>query len=300
MGKAQKTSKDARQRTTTLRGGRPTSWPSHRARGNGKAKATTAINDVYEDLPQKVRRGGVGLDLDRSEVRGRRHDSDDKMDLAGMNTEGRERLRARLLGENKDDEQVESDDDEEVGSDDALGESDREEFSGSAFRRRMRKKEEDEDEEDAESENSGEFFDVLDIFDGKAGVGSDEDTRSKLPQKSLARDLHEEDTILEEEEWGGVGESGFEEKEEDEDDSSDGSEASDFQMSASDTEDASPEALADLENFLSKLDPAESLKRKPDGEPGSESRTKKRRILSERTEVGEESEFGAKGTYPPR
>ena len=296
MGKTQKPSKDARSKTTMQRRGRSTVRPPYRARINGKARATTAITDVYEDLPQKVRRGGVGLDLDRSEMWGRRHDSDEEVDFAGMSAKGKNQLRARLLGENEDDEQVESEDDEEVGSDDALGESDKEEFSGSAFKRKIRK-DEDEDEEDEESEGSGEFFDVLDVFDGRANVDSDEDARPKVPLKTRPQELHEKGAVSEEE-WGGVGDEGSSEDEDG--DESDGSDASDFHMSASDAEDPSPEALADLENFLSKLDPAESLKRKQDGEPGHESRTKKRRILSDRTEVGEESEFGVKGTFLPR
>ncbi|KAL4070303.1 Utp14 protein-domain-containing protein, partial [Scleroderma citrinum] len=263
-------------------------------RSHIKARATTAISDVYEDLPQKVRRGGVGLDLDRYELQGRRRDpDDDEVGLTGMNTEGRERLRARLLGENKDDEQVDSEDDEEVGSDDALGESDREGLSGSAFKRRMRKDEdEDKEDEEVESDGSGEFFDVLDVFDGKADVDNEEDTLPKSGQRSQAQDSCREDAISEEE-WGGVDNESCD-SEEDEDES-DGSAAHDFQVSVSDSEDASPEALADLENFLSTLDPADSLKRKADGEPALESRNKKRRMLPERTEAGEESEFGAGG-----
>ncbi|KAI6154218.1 small-subunit processome [Pisolithus tinctorius] len=52
----------------------------------------------------------------------------------------------------------------------------------------------------------------------------------------------------------------------------------------------------ELNAFLSTLDPEDNKKRKQDEEGLPDSRNKKRRILSERTEPGEESEFGARGS----
>ncbi|KAG6330003.1 hypothetical protein ID866_9086 [Astraeus odoratus] len=56
----------------------------------------------------------------------------------------------------------------------------------------------------------------------------------------------------------------------------------------------SSEALLELENFIATLDPVDSRKRKPGEDCSPGLHTKKRRTFSERTEVGEESEFGAK------
>lgn len=79
------------------------------------------------------------------------------------------------------------------------------------------------------------------------------------------------------------------------DDSDDDEE--DLHISASDSEEASAEAFVDLESFISKLDPADTKKRKSDEASAIETRTKKRRMLTERTEAGEESEFGARGIF---
>jgi len=171
----------------------------------------------------------------------------------------------------------------------------------------------DEDEE-MDKEDAGEFFDVLDVFDGRADVESHDDPLPKVDKK--LRDIQRKATRVEdEEEWGGVqggdvGTSGDEDEDEDEDgdrvegeeDAEEGDSAVDeddeLRLSASDSEDPSPEALADLETFLSNLDPATSHKRKPDDvtEPGP----KKRQRVTDRTEAGEESEFGVRGTYMQR
>ncbi|KAI6030997.1 small-subunit processome [Pisolithus marmoratus] len=227
MARTQKGSKQAHpKKYTSVTKGRPGNRPTHRANATSKARTAAAINDVYEDLPEKNRRGTVGLDLDKYERQGRRRDSEVGL---GVSAQDVERLSARLLGENDEDEQLGSDDDEEIDSEDAFEDSDEEGFAESSF---GKKREESSSNQGSDSEE----------------------------------------------------ESGSEAGDEDEDD---------FQISASESgSEASPEALAELNAFLSTLDPAETKKRKQDEE---ETPNKKRRILPERMEPGEESEFGARG-----
>lgn len=215
----------------TVTKGKPGS--RHSANAKGKARAVATINDVYEDLPEKDRRGAVGLDLDKYEKRGRRRDLEDGLGVGGVGAQGEGRLPARLLGENDEDEKLGSEDDEEIDSEDAFEHSDEEGFGELSFGRKR-------------GESSS-----------HQGSGSEE-------------------------------ESGSEGEDEDEDD---------FQISASESgSEASPEALAELNTFLSTLDPADTKKRKQDEEGIPDSRSKKPRILLECTEPGEESEFGARGS----
>ncbi|OAX41009.1 Utp14-domain-containing protein [Rhizopogon vinicolor AM-OR11-026] len=279
-----------------------------------KGKATASFDDVYEYAPSKVRRAKISLELDEEEAIDRRdYASDDDVDLGSMGQEGREGLRARLLGENKDDEQVESGDDEEIESDDAFEESDEEKYAGFDFSsqrtkagpslkknaRRSRKilsevnlnedsddvvsdadsadkLEEDQDEEmeDGDAQN---FFDILEVFDGKADEDNDvpaiqSKEKIEAPMSGISDDVSE----LEEDE---MSEDGMSEDEQE------------YAISESDRE-ASPEALAELESFLSKLDPAEGKKRKSDDASATQSLVKKRRLIEERTEAGAEGEFG--------
>jgi U3 small nucleolar RNA-associated protein 14 len=106
----------------------------HSQKSSNKGKATVSFDDVYEYAPSKVRRAKIGLELDREEATDRHnYASDDDIDLGAMGQEGRAGLRARLLGENADDEQVDSGDDEEIESDDAFEESDEEKYAGFDF-----------------------------------------------------------------------------------------------------------------------------------------------------------------------
>ena len=169
---------------------------------------------------------------------------------------------------------------------------------------------EDDEDEEMDGESAGEYFDVLDVFDGRAEVENDEHSPPKLDEK--VQDVH---TRSEDEaEWEGTGdgdvgmigdENGHEEGEgqgqgddEEEEEDSAVDEDNELQISASDTEDPSPEALADLETFLSNLDSATAHKRKSD-EVKDLSPLKRRRI-ADRTEAGEENEFGIRGTCIPR
>lgn len=90
-----------------------------------KAKsATTTTSDLYEHIPEKSRRSKVNLDLDRNEA------MEYGTGIDGANEEEREGLRARLIGEGMDDEEIASEDDEEIDSDAAFEESDEERFAG--------------------------------------------------------------------------------------------------------------------------------------------------------------------------
>ncbi|OJA08873.1 hypothetical protein AZE42_01736 [Rhizopogon vesiculosus] len=279
-----------------------------------KGKATASFDDVYEYAPSKVRRAKIGLELDEEEAIDRRnYASGDDVDLGNMGQEGREGLRARLLGENKDDEQVESGDDEEIESDDAFEESDEEKYAGFDFSSKHAKAdpslkknaqrshknlpevdlnedsdgvvsdadsadklEEDQDEEmeDGDAQN---FFDILEVFDGKADEDDDAPAiQSKEKIEAPMSGISDEVSDLEADE---VSEDGMSEDEQE------------YAISESDRE-ASPEALAELEKFLSKLDPAEGKKRKSDDASATQSLVKKRRLIEERTEAGAEGEFG--------
>ncbi|KAG1871579.1 Utp14 protein-domain-containing protein [Suillus subluteus] len=284
----------------------------HSQKSSNKGKAVS-FDDVYEYAPSKVRRAKIGLELDREEATDRHnYASDDDVDLGGMGQDGREGLRARLLGENADDEQVDSGDDEEIESDDAFEESDEEKYAGFDFSSMRRKAtgtsskknirklpktlpdvdlnedsddvvsdaastdklEEDEDEEmeDGDAEN---FFDILEVFDGKADAEDDAPAKqtaekTKDPMSDASGEASEsEDDQMSEDDHG---------EEED-------------AVSASEDE-ASPEALAELESFLSRLDPAEDKKRKSNDVSATQSIPKKRRLMQERTEAGDEGEFG--------
>lgn len=87
-----------------------------------KRHRDNGIEDVYEYVEEKTRRSKVKLDLDRDEAM-------EFGDIDAMDDGQREALRARLIGENEDDERVDSEDDEEVDSDAAFEESDEERFA---------------------------------------------------------------------------------------------------------------------------------------------------------------------------
>lgn len=90
-----------------------------------KPKSTHGLSsDVYEYAPEALRRSNVRLDLNHDEAAGY------GVGIDGGNHEDREEMRARLIGENVENEGIESGDDEEIDSDAAFEESDEERFSG--------------------------------------------------------------------------------------------------------------------------------------------------------------------------
>lgn len=113
--------------------------PYRAQRAHTKGKART-IDDVYEYAPSKVRRAKVALSLDRHETEGRRHGSDDEIDLGGLGQAAMEKLRAKLMrDEDEDGDGVDTEDDEDIDSEDAFEESDRDDFAGSEFVRKVRR-----------------------------------------------------------------------------------------------------------------------------------------------------------------
>ncbi|VDC05781.1 unnamed protein product [Peniophora sp. CBMAI 1063] len=280
--------------------GRPVkSFPSARKanavgyakRHAGKAKAG-ALSDVYEHQQQRVRRDKVRLDLDRDEEADR--------GFAGSDDEGfdRDALRARLIGENVDDEMIDSEDDEELDSDAAFESGDEEQYAGFSFgkkkpqagksmsgkaKARLPDVNLDEDEESGldsaeagqadedEEDEEGEFFDVLDMLDGR-GVEALEETE-KTEQK------REEPHARDEEEDGS-------EEEEEED-----VEEEDVAMSA-DEGSVDEDAVEGLARFVTSLDAGK--KRKADDAGNEDATRRKRRILAERTQAGPENEFATR------
>ncbi|KAK0498773.1 Utp14-domain-containing protein [Armillaria luteobubalina] len=208
-----------------------------------KEKETAPSEDVYEYAPDAVRRSKVTLDLDRDE------------DF--------EQLRARLIGENEDDEMIDSEDDEDIDSDAAFEESDEDRRRVNQRRRRSPVRfadvdlnededmgEEEKDRSDVDEEEEGEddeFIDVLDILDGRGEPNNGTDNEAQL---SSSKKLTP----------------------------------------------PAPSPLENLQNFISTLDTS-SKKRKTFAEDlPVDAPPRKRRILKERTEAGEENEFRIHGT----
>ncbi|KAG6898857.1 hypothetical protein C0993_003500 [Termitomyces sp. T159_Od127] len=287
-------------------------------RHSKKAKALSGLNtDVYEYAPEAIRRSKMALDLNRDEA------AEYGVGLDGDN-EAREELRARLIGENGDDEMIESGDDEEIDSDAAFEESDEERFAGffTDKKSRVRKpsvrfaevdlnedededaeemktpiQDEDDEEEEEEEGDSDEFIDVLDVLDGRGEVDWGSDNEAII--RPFAKESRPSDQVGEENEKEGdqqrarEEESESEEMEEDEL-KEDASEEETSAFAPSDTEDVEPDALDSLQNFISTLDTTVKKRKVSDDDAsaGAE-RTRKQRkvILKERTEAGVENEF---------
>lgn len=90
-----------------------------------KANANVSVADVYEHIAEKTKRSNIRLDLDRDET------CEFGENIDGASQGQQEALRAKLVGENADDEEIASEDDEEIDSDDAFEETDEERFAGS-------------------------------------------------------------------------------------------------------------------------------------------------------------------------
>ncbi|KAL0952160.1 hypothetical protein HGRIS_008776 [Hohenbuehelia grisea] len=281
--------------------------------------------DVYEYQPEKSRRGKVALDLDRDELQG----------FGGLDEDddqGNTALRARLIGEDMENEQIASDDDEEIDSDDAFEESDDERFVGFNFtseKTRASKKaaqkgktsaskvrfaevdlNEDDDmagsdgdsvhgdqdvdgDEEEEDGDPSEFIDVLDILDGKGDPFDEDEVAGLSSGASTSRpaeaDSEEEDPA----------------SENDDADSAEEDAQGGASISASDLEsddDVNGEALDELQDFITQLNPlTASTKRKAlDESEASAKPVKRRHVIKERTEAGAESEFGAFNSSGPK
>ncbi|KAG5651215.1 hypothetical protein H0H81_009463 [Sphagnurus paluster] len=280
-------------------------------RHSKKAKTLGSVSDVYEYAPEATRRSKVRLELDREEA------AEYGVGMDGYN-ESREEMRARLIGENGD-EEIDSGDDEEIESDDAFEESDEERFAGffsakgnkNAVKKSKRpavrfadvdlNEDEDEDMEepagksdDSEAEEEGEddeFIDVLDVLDGRGEVdnGSDRGDQLNKPAKGAMLEARHDNTLEDD--------SDMEDEEDEKEDASDDENSS---MAASD-EEAIPEALDGLQNFISTLDPTPKKRKasetENDGPRAADRLRKQRRLtLKEHTEAGAENEFRAQAS----
>ncbi|KIY51181.1 Utp14-domain-containing protein [Fistulina hepatica ATCC 64428] len=277
---------------------------SHRTNASGYAQrqakkaAKLTASDVYEYAPdthhKSTRRAKIKMDFDPEEI-------------MGIGGEEREELRARLIGENSDDE-IDSEDDDEIDSDDAFEESDQDRYAGffsSKGAKSQRKKRVDvvdlnEDDDNEESENgeeddeegeAGEFFDVLDVLDGRANI--DDDEKPPTTVKSAKPDdmnVDKPTEVASDDEMVSVNRDTASQEDDDDDDESD------ISGNVSPDEDvADPSGALDaLENFINAL-PSEgtSDKKRKTSSGAPDEPPPKRRIIAERTETGQESEFRA-------
>lgn len=168
------------------------------------------------------------------------------------------------------------------------------------------------DEEEEEEGDPSEFIDVLDILDGRGeplsedkGAEPEVDALKKMGEKDLAEsdeddEVEAEDEDEQNEEDVGADFHRAESDEEEEEDASEGSqegEESDHDISASEGEDdaENPDALTNLQTFLTSLDAGQKRKVPEDETTAQqdEKKAKKRKFLKERTEAGAENEFAA-------
>lgn len=109
-------------------------FPRRQARKT--ARHSTSVSDVYEFQPEKVRRSRVALRLTKGELA--EFGRDNASDQDGGNSRG-DKPQPRLVGQNSDDEGMNSEDDEDIDSDAAFGGSDEETFAGYGFTRKVPK-----------------------------------------------------------------------------------------------------------------------------------------------------------------
>ncbi|KAH9837381.1 Utp14-domain-containing protein [Rhodofomes roseus] len=156
---------------------------------------------------------------------------------------------------------------------------------------------EDDDEQSEEGEEEGdpdEFIDVLDVLDGR-GEPHSEDEAAHLQgdlRKPVAATTHEGTEELAQDEDEEMRD-GDDEDGEDEEEGEEGDEDEEISTSEEEGEGGDESALDNLERFVTNLD-AGHKRKSPDAEDGEPTqRAKKRRLLPERTEAGEENEFAA-------
>lgn len=123
----------------TARPGRPVATAQKKKNAAGfikrqaKKEKGPQLTDVYEFQQQKERRSRTSVDtrLGREEAAELGYDNadDDDIDESG----GDMKQRARLIGENQENEGIPSDDDEEIDSDAAFEEGDEDRYAGFNF-----------------------------------------------------------------------------------------------------------------------------------------------------------------------
>lgn len=134
-------------------------------------------------------------------------------------------------------------------------------------------------EEDDQSGDDGEFLDVLDILDGRGEPDDGNGTAERpapVPGERTSDDIAQDD--------------GDQDESQEEDTSN--------PFLPSDGEEDIPEALDDLNSFITNLEATSKKRKSP--EPEANGRPRKRRFISEKTEAGPENEFGVRlgGTVP--
>ena len=158
-------------------------------------------------------------------------------------------------------------------------------------------KSDDVNDEEEEEGDDDEFIDLLDVLDGKGKIDIESDNEDAPRPPSQPSREAEEDFSADEDHGS---------RNSDEEDDSEGGSGSDVASEdekmevefSGDEDDVSPEALEELQNFVSKLDPTSSKKRKAPGDGdssvGPDTRARKRRLVKECTEAGAEDEFHAR------
>lgn len=149
--------------------------------------------------------------------------------------------------------------------------------------------EEDADEEEEEGDPD-EFIDLLDVLDGKGDIDMGSDNEKPVQSKK-ASDEDEDEGVEDEDE-------DQDEVSEEDDQDKDNQDA----FAPSDNEEA-PEASEEFQNFISGLDTTVKKRKLDSGETVEEtvkdSRSRKRRLIAERTEAGAENEFHAHASGLP-
>jgi U3 small nucleolar RNA-associated protein 14 len=154
-----------------------------------------------------------------------------------------------------------------------------------------------EEEEEEEEGDDDEFFDVLDVLDGRGDIGTGSGDESAAKPKSAQASTSQVDAeppTYEEMEQDEGEDSEEDSEEEDDDEPQD----QDMTFDPSDDEEA-PEALDQLNDFVSSLDVTAKKRKAPEEDGASTSadaRARKRRFLKERTEAGDENEFRARSS----
>ncbi|KAK2462885.1 hypothetical protein APHAL10511_005083 [Amanita phalloides] len=263
-------------------------------------KTKTSTDDVYEYVPGKHKRSGIRLELARDEGKEFWIGPDGEFSDGG----DRELSHAQLVGEVEDDEVVASNDDEEVDSDAAFEKSDEERFAEFFSDKKVNKKKlhkerksvhfadvdlnednnepgentDEADDEEMEGDDE-EFISLVEVLDGKAGI----DDAGPASEFVSSKDHPTREICCEDE---ADDESDNAEKE-----SSVAKEILDFTPS---DDEAAPEALDELENFITSLQTSDKKRKNHPNASASaflEPKHKKRQIIKERTEAGAESEF---------
>jgi U3 small nucleolar RNA-associated protein 14 len=291
-----------------------------------KARANISAVDVYEHIPEKTKRSNLKPDLDHEEAR-EFGENIDRTSQEGLMA----RLVGENVDEgiaSEDDEEIESDDAFEESDEDRFAGSFSTNVRQSLMFRRdysdqvdtesrhtikqrgkstvhfaevdlnedeeMDPQESDGTEEEDEEEvgDDDQFMNLVDILDGKGEIdaGSDQEKSSQMQSDQLPFNCVDKEPRLNEDEAEDANEVAFDEDEDYEDDGGE-----EMAFSASEDEEV-PSALDQLQTFVSNLDVTAKKRKAPDEADGAavehkEGRTRKRRLLQEKTEAGEENEF---------